>query len=182
VGVPGLSGFSATSPGGCCSSPSPTKSWSLTPPLAVCPSAARNQTFSEVYQMQPQLQSTASRDQPHHDTWESYREKNSCHATFEYMPCKNHHRKQDVLRPIGSPTPTLMQFLFSFQKEKNLMGRITAASELLMITRMRSVTSPLPGALLKATGRSQLYSCNINYWPGTAISQLTGYTQNASPC
>lgn len=93
------------------------------------------------------------------------------HVTFEYVPSRNHHRKLDVLWPIGLPIPTLTNAIpLPSPGEKN-----TSWEELQQLLscswphRMRNVTSSLLGALLEGTGGSQLYSCNINYWPGTAI-------------
>lgn len=129
VGILWSLGFSAMSPYGCCSSPFTTKAQ---PDTNACSSSFSSQ-HSAYYQTHPQFLSQRSRDQPPHSTWESCREKNSCHVSFEYVPHGKLNKEQNTLWLASLPMLTLMQFLFLLQKEKCLTVRIIAASEFLVI-------------------------------------------------
>lgn len=81
----------------------PQQRQSLTPPLAVCPLAARSQAFlkSTTFSPNPEQSWQAPATPPH--MGELQGKEQLPHVKFEYVP----YRKQDALRPIHLPIATL---------------------------------------------------------------------------
>lgn len=93
-------------PLGCCFSPSPTKSESDTTTCSLSFSSQKSDLFWSLPNSIsiPEKSQQGPATPPH--MGELQRKEQLPHITFKYVPCKNRHRKQDALQPIGLPTLT----------------------------------------------------------------------------